>query len=192
MPLDNPEQTDDSTLDWSSAPDQFRAALDRNKTKLAEAEARLETLTRENTARAAGLDITTPLGQMFLDSYKGDVTPDAMKTAWESLGVAAPTTEPPATPPPNDEPSAEEREFERLRGAIHGQSTPPGTEPPGDIWLGPNGVFPTFQQNLKSGMRRDDAGAAALDVLFAAAMDPSHPQHDQAVWNRQRWLEQSQ
>lgn len=193
MPLDNPEQNgtqgEPTDLNWDSAPDQFRAAHKRTQDKMAEVQAQLDKVTRENTARAAGIDVSSPLGQMFAENYKGDVTPDAMRTAFEALGVPTSTPETPPAGETTNQPSPEELEIERLRGALHGAATPPGEEPTGDLWLGSGGVFPTFHDAIKSGMRRDDAAGVALDVLFSAAMDPAHPQHDQAIWNRQRWLE---
>lgn len=191
MPLDNPEQTDpNAPLDWSSAPDQFRSQFDRVKQQHEEAQAKLEAVVRENTARTAGIDVESPLGKLFIGSYTGEMNPQAMKAKFDELGIAqAPSVEAPPTTPPTDGPTPEELEEARVRGALHGQAQPPGTEPVGDLWTGSGGVFDTFQQNMKKGMRRDDAGAVALDVLFSAAMDPNHPQHDQAIWNRQQWLE---
>lgn len=179
----------DPTIDWASAPDQFRAAHDRNQARLAEMEQQLQTVTRENAARTAGIDVTTPIGTLWLNSYKGDMTPEAMRTNFDALGIpSAPPQGQQQAPPPvaDDRPTPQELEEQRQRGAVHGQANPPGSEPTGNLW---DQTYKDFHANMQSGMRRANAGAAALDRVFEAAMTPGHPQRDQAVFDSERFQE---
>jgi hypothetical protein len=187
MPLDNPEQNDPpANIDWQSAPDQIRTAHERVKDNLDKERTKATGLQRENTALRAGIDVESPLGQLFVGNYDGDMTPEAMKTAFEALGVTGPSASETPPAPTNDGPTPEELAEQRNRHLLHGEGTAPGQEPVGELWTGT--VFPTFQASLAQGQRREVAFAVAVDKLFEAAMDPQHPQHDQAVWNRDRWL----
>jgi hypothetical protein len=56
----------------------------------------------------------------------------------------------------------------------------------GDLW---DQVYGDFHANMASGMRRQDAGAAALNRLFEAAMVEGHPQQNQARFDRARFQE---
>lgn len=184
MPLDIPEQNDQV----DNTPAGLRAAYERSQTRVAELEAgQAETarLRTEASALRAGIDVDSPIGQLFLNSYNGDATPEAIRTAYDALGIpSAPSNEPP--PPTNDGPSAQELEQQRLQGAVQGQASPPGQEPPGDLW---EQTYGDFHANMAKGMRRQDAGAAALNRVFEAAMTPNHPQRDQAVFDPVRFQE---
>lgn len=187
MPLDNPEQNGsqgDATLDWATAPDQFRAAHERAQARQAEIQAQLNAVTRENAARAAGIDISSPVGTLWINSYDGELTPEAMKTNFDALGIAPPAETPPPTV--TDGPTQQELDEQRNRRLLHGEGTAPGQEPVGELWTGT--VLPTFHESLAQGNRREVAFAQAVDKVFEAAMNPEHPQHNQAVWNRERWL----
>lgn len=70
-------------------PAQLRAALDA-----AQAQA-----TRVTAMATAGVDFTSPVGQLFLAGYAGETTPEAIKAEWAKV---APTAPPAATPPPAD------------------------------------------------------------------------------------------
>jgi hypothetical protein len=191
MPLDNPEQNDpqpEPTIDWQTAPDQIRTAHERTKDNLDKERTKAAALARENTALRAGIDVESPLGKMFVGSYDGEMTTEAMKSAFEALGVtprSTPANDPPV-PPVQDGPTDDELAEMRNRRLLQSGSTPPGGEPVGELWTGT--VFPTFQEGLAQGQRREVAFSHAVDKLFEAAMDPQHPQHDQAVWNRDRWM----
>jgi hypothetical protein len=190
VPLDNPEQTDPADGTPPPTPAQLREAYNRSQARVTELEAQAAETTRlrtEASALRAGIDVDSPIGQLFLNSYTGDATPEAIKTAFDALGV--PTGQTPPEPPPaptNDGPTPEEIEQQRLRGTVHGEANPPGQEPVGALW---DQVYGDFHANMAKGMRRQDAGAAALDRLFEAAMTPNHPQRDQAVFDQQRFQE---
>lgn len=189
MPTDVSDETDEVEDDaGSQSPDQLRAALKRHKARATELEAQAAQtphLQKVVTAYKAGIDPETPLGKMFIGQYDGEDTTEAMKAAYAALGVAPAGDE---TPPPgdgaNDGPTPEEQELQRRRTAMHGEAAPPGGEPLPPLW---DDIFSTFQDNMKSGMARDRAGASALTLLLEAAADPTNPRHDQAIFDPERW-----
>lgn len=191
MPETN-DQVEDNEVDEHTPLDQVRAAHRRATARAAELETQLGDLPRiqrENAALRAGIDIESNIGQLFVNSYSGETTPDAMKTAWDALGVtpAAPpqsSTEPPTGESGTEPPTPEELDMQRRRGAVGAQSTPPGGEPGKSLV---DEMYEVFHENMRSGMDRKRAGAGALQLLVEAAANPSDPRHDQAVFDPERW-----
>lgn len=185
----------EETEEEPTAPDQLRDGYRRATRRAAELEtqlADLPRLARENAAMRAGIDVESNIGQLFVNSYTGETTPEAMKTAWDALGVtpAAPPQES-TEPPTGDEgtsPTPEELDMQRRRSAVGGQSTPPGGEPGKGLV---DEMYEVFHENLAKGMDRKRAGAGALTLLIDAAANPNDPRHDQAVFDPERWAREN-
>lgn len=84
-PLDDDIDDDDLENDdtETQTPKGLRAAAARSNAHKAEAEA----AKREIALLKAGIDTDTPLGAMFADAYKGELTKDAVTAAFKALGV---------------------------------------------------------------------------------------------------------
>jgi hypothetical protein len=159
---ESPQVSDDTPLP------QVRDAYNRANKRASELEgqvAGLEQMKRENAMLKAGVDLSSPLGTLFLDGYKGELDPDAIKTAWSGLpsAAAAPTPSPETEAP---DPEALRRQQERE--ALHNGSVAPGSEPPADPV---DAAYKVFHDGMKRGMSRDRAAPAAIDVMLKAAMD---------------------
>jgi len=186
-----PDENEVEEVTETTPLEQVRAAHRRATARASELETQLSDLPRlqrENTAMRAGIDVESNIGQLFVNSYTGDVTPDAMKEAFAALGVTP--ASPPASqdaPPSgetNDGPTEEELDEMRRRGALRGESTPPGGEPGKPLI---DEMYEVFHENLRTGMDRKRAGAGALQVLMAAAANPNDPRHEQAIYDPERW-----
>ena len=62
--------------------------------QLATANARLAEVERKAALLEAGVDTKSPLGSLFADAYKGDLTSEAIKEAWRK---SFPPLKPPRT-----------------------------------------------------------------------------------------------
>lgn len=181
-------------LNWESAPGQFREAHERTQAQVAEQREQLaaaQVLARENVMLRAGVDPEGPIGKLFIAGYGGELEVEKVKAAYAEV-APAPTGGAPLpgeAPDDSNEPTADELELQRRRAALRGDSTPPGGEPAGDLI---EAVYDEYHSQLKRGRRRKDAGAQALTKLFDAAVDPNHPQHDQAIFNYDEWYQQNQ
>jgi hypothetical protein len=190
-----PDENEVEEVNEHTPLEQVRAAHRRATARASELEtqlADLPRLTRENTAMRAGIDVESNIGQLFVNSYTGDVTSEAMKEAFDALGVtpAAPPASqetPPSENGSNEAPTQEELDEMRRRGALRGESTPPGGEPGKPLV---DEMYEVFHANLRQGMDRKRAGAGALQILMAAAADPSDPRHEQAIYDPERWAQE--
>lgn len=155
-------------------PQALREAHERATARAAELETQQEQLARENAMLRARVDLDSPVGQLFARGYEGEASTDAVRAAWEALGVttpAAPAGEaggaPPAGQPADDGPTAEEQAAQQARQALtQGGSTPPGEEPSPEPW---EAAYAEREAALKSGTPRDTADGRVLDRIFDAA-----------------------
>lgn len=164
------------TLDWATAPDQFRGAFENTKTQLEQAQqdaARADQLARENAMLKAGVDMSHPAAATFVAGYSGPLEVDDVKAAWEPIGGTPPPTPPPTTtaPPTNDDGSdpivvAQLNDLQAQRNQLSNGGTAPGEEPTVDPQTG---MIQRFHHGLSKGHTRERATNDGLAVLFEAA-----------------------
>ena len=149
-------------------PAELRAAANRSKANKAKAES--------EKARADGLErklgivevigaLDSPLKQMFADSYKGEVTPEAIGTAFAEL-TGTPATgdgEGEGAAGPTPEQLAEQREREALATGAGINSGEVATRPAKDAAL------ETATSALAQGLSREDALGGYIHALGEAA-----------------------
>jgi len=88
---------------------------------------------------------------------------------------------------PNDRLTPEELAAKARLADLRGDSVPPGAEPKTPLWTG---AYEKFHDARRQGLRREVAGARALEDVIAAAADPQDPRHAQAIYDPQRWHEE--
>ena len=113
--------------EFERMPDGVRSTLRKTKQlerEAAEREIREAAQAREIALLRAGIPVDTPVGEMFADGYKGEITPEAIKAKWTELGLGESTPPPPGSP---GEPTVEELERQRqLAGVGAGGETGSG------------------------------------------------------------------
>ena len=115
-------------------------------------------LRRELAVVKSGVDAESKLGQLFLKSYDGENTPEAIKAAAEDFGIPFKGAETEVVEPPVD--SGTDVRTELADG------TPVGSEPAPD----PNQIaLQTFQEAIKSGSTEEAAAALFFNTLAEAA-----------------------
>lgn len=89
-----PDEDDVSTLDeeLEKLPNRARQHLRETEKKLKGLSAEAEEgrkAKRELAAMKAGIDLSTPVGELFAKGYDGEWEPEALKSAWSTLGISA-------------------------------------------------------------------------------------------------------
>lgn len=122
---------------------------------------------REVAFLRAGIDTDTKLGKLFLGSYDGDLTPDAIKAEAKELGIT-PAGSP---PPPSGEGEGltpEEKKASEERARLAAGSQDDGyTPPPGDPAA--EGLA-EFHRRIDKGTRREEAAAEFVSRQIDAAV----------------------
>lgn len=154
------DQTEDEELEQQpqgKTPKELREAADRASQYRKERDEARKAL----AFLSAGVDVKTDLGKLIMRGYEGDLTPEAIQSFVEALGVTAPAEE-----PPEEKPEEGEKNQTKEREELAGDSTPPGAEPePDPIATG----MKDFREDLSQGMTRDDAASEFLKKMFDAA-----------------------
>lgn len=147
---------------------QVRDALKREKKAREAAEATAAESAndkRENVMLRAGIDLDTPLGQLFADGYKGELDKEAIKAAWGVLGVTPSNETPTADPNANDDgSSAEEIARQQREAALSNGGTQPGTEPTPDPY-----IDALQRYHDSGGNQQTEAQVAGIQAIFDAA-----------------------
>jgi hypothetical protein len=164
MPTDA-EPTDETPRDLR------RAARDG---KAARIEA--NTLKREVAMLKAGIDTETPIGAMFSKGYEGELTKEAVTTAWSALGVTPVAADAPAddTPEPGPDMAPGETDLTADRRALANGSasdTPVTPDPK-------SAAKDRVEAVISAGGTEDDAMAAGLEVQAQSQDDPVVPVGD--------------
>jgi hypothetical protein len=90
----------------------LREEIRKSRTRLKEANewrARAESAERQIAVRDVGIDLSTKLGQMFLKSYEGEWTPEALKTEALQIPGLLPAEQGHGSGPTDDELAAQRR-----------------------------------------------------------------------------------
>jgi hypothetical protein len=117
---------------------------------------------RELAFVKAGVDTDSPLGQLAMTGYAGDLEPAKIKEFMETLGAG--TTPPPA----QEQPTPEEIAATQQRQQVASGSIPPNNAPPPVADPRQEGLT-KFHEALKEGASREDASAEFYDRLIDAA-----------------------
>lgn len=188
MPDDNPNET--PALDWQSAPQQFRDAHQATQERLREMEqqrAENDQVRRENMFLRAGVDIESPLGQLFAKGYDGELDMEVVKASWAELAPGNAHSEPP-TPPTaqageelSPEQMAQQAELTRQRAALNSEAVAPGEEPTPDPRID---MVKTYQTMKKEGK----TDVASMRAGFQRLFDAAAAGDDRALFDRDRWV----
>lgn len=136
------------------------SAADLRKT-VDEANARAAAAEKRSALLEAGVDVSTPLGQMFAKAYDGDVEQEAIKTAWAALIPQAATTTTSA-----DDPTPEELQMANARRSLSATGEPAAAIPDQDPYEAARKVY---DQSLAQGHSKVNADASFVAELFKAA-----------------------
>lgn len=172
--LDDDFAEDDTPED--ETPKGLRRAARDGKAARAEA----TRLARENAMLKAGIDTDTPLGALFSDGYKGDLTKDAVKAAWSALGAPAPASS--SADAVDDEPAGDDVTFEpgeeqstRERQALANGAN---TDAPAKPNPHENALL-VAEKVTAGGGSRDDSMAGAFESLVNAGAQGDK----RVIWN---------
>lgn len=166
--------TSEPTLNWDTAPAQFREAFNRSKAEAAEGlgtvTAERDALQRQVAMLSAGVDMGHPAAEYFAAGYSGDLKVDDIKAAWDKI-AGTPSAEPPATPQVNEDGTnvavaQQLADLQAQRDQL-GQGTPPGEEPSVDPQTA---MIQDFHERQKQGRNREQAMNLALDGLIEKAV----------------------
>lgn len=134
--------------------------------KADEATAALAQLARENAMLKSGINLETPLGQFFVESYTGDPSDvEGLKAKAAELGVPIEGEAPAATEAQVVEPVYEPTGTTQRMALSDG--APPDT---GEDKHPKQLAREQFDRSVAQGHSRDDAAADALNVIAQAAM----------------------
>lgn len=179
--MSDPTSTE-PTEGQGQTPAQLREFADRQRADAEAARTEAEQLRADNrrlTFAAAGVDLDSPTGKLLDKAYDGDLTVDAVKSAWAEVAPtgAAPTPEP---EPVDDGPTAEEQAAAAARNALVTGGNPPGEEPTGPVW---ENALAGYREGAAQGIPEKTRQRNALNQVFTAAA-----QGDQSViFDEEAW-----
>lgn len=163
--MSDPTASTTPAPDEATGPKELRDFAERQKAEAETARAEADALRTENRRlvfQAAGVDLDSRVGQMFDETYKGDLTVDAVKTDWAEV---APQSAPAATPA-DDGPTEAELAHQKASAAVTTGGTPPGQEPTPEPW--PDALA-GFRADRERGIRVETAQKNALQKIIDAA-----------------------
>lgn len=179
MPSDQNDEGGQTPKDLRDYADRVKAENDALRADVAAG----QQAARELAFIKAGVDTESPVGELFVKAYSGELEPEAIKSSWVKLVPEPTTTEPPAggeTPPAAETPPAEGLTPEQLAAMrndaanLNANSTPPGQEPKTPV--GRAAMDAAFE--AQGGVRArpstgmgDKAANAALSVMFGRAAE---------------------
>lgn len=168
-------------------PAQLREFADRQRADAEAARTEAEQLRAENrrlTFAAAGVDLESPTGKLLDKAYDGDLTVDAVKTAWAEVAPTASGGSTPEPEPVEDGPTPEEQAAVAARNALVTGGTPPGEEPTGPVW---ENALAGYREGAAKGVPEKTRQRNALNQVFTAAA-----QGDQSViFDEEAWKAQA-
>lgn len=161
--------SDDNDTQVEEEPDHIKALREQAKSGKA-SEAKANELERKVAILEAGINTSTPLGQMFLKSYDGELVSDAIKEAASAVGLIEGQPDP--DPAPGD-PGTAEGDYAGAKKLLDGQGAAPLAEPPAKS--ASDQAYAARDAFLADGKRTEDAVAEGFRTLIdrAAAGDPT-------------------
>lgn len=109
----------------------------------------------------AGVDLSSRATQRIVETYDGDLTPEAVKAFAEDLELVTP----PADPADKVDPGGQQTQMRRSLTA-EGEVAPVVPEPTRDVV---EGMFEDYHEARKSGTSRDEASAAIFGAILGGA-----------------------
>lgn len=155
-------------------PDDIRVLRER-AANAETADARATQAERRLAFLEVGVDSTSPVGQLFIDGYKGELTPEAITEAAAKVGAMrqAPAPADPGAPNPTKpvtqtynavEAAMQQLVQSGVQGEIPGGAKPPEADPdPVEH------SFEDFTASMLAGRRREDAATHVLFGIMEAA-----------------------
>lgn len=134
-------------------------------------------LERKVAVLEAGVNTSTPLGKMFLKSYDGELSPEAIQAAAAEVGLVEGQRDPDPQP---GEPGTAEAEYADTRQRLdQGQPAPNTEEPRNAVDM----AFGKYEQSRKEGKRAEEARTEGFKALIeqAAQGNPT------AIFDEQAW-----
>lgn len=159
---------DDATMDDTDSESESKGRaqireLEKRARRADELEARLAAFERKDALTAAGVDLSTPAGQMFAKWYDGDTDPAKVREAAEQMGVLAGAA--PKADGPTLEPGEESQSDERSALASGAEAEQGRVQDPDPI----QAAIAHAQEQIKLGVASDNAIADAIGMQMAAA-----------------------
>lgn len=198
------DTSSEPTIDWSTAPEQLRAAYERTRQQLEAAQAgstEVPVLQRENAMLRAGIDMDHPAAPYFVQGYTGKLDADDIKAEWEKIAPATqganPPGQPPATPPapPANEDGSDPAVVAQLQDLQHQRQqlgtggVTPGDEPSPDPQ---DQMLQDFQARRAAGRTRAQAEAEGYDDLIGMAVaGDQRVVSDSAVEATRKWRQRN-
>ena len=147
-----------------------------------EADVALAAASRKIAILEAGISTSTPLGQMFLKSYDGELTTEAIKAEAAAIGLID-SSEAPSAKEPGADPRSPEAEYTNARGALDlGQAAP--VEQPTSNAV--DNAYKIFDDARKKGTRTEEARTEAfLSLISQAARGDKTAIFDDAAYARE-------
>jgi len=144
-------------------PEHIKALRDKAKAAdgLASEKSQLE---RKVAILEAGVNTTSPVGAMFLKSYEGELTPEAIKAAAAEVGLVEGQPDPEPQP---GEPGTVEHEQQQVRQGLSVGDVAPHEEP---VKSAKDRAWEVFDKSRKEGMREEDARQEAFASFIEAGM----------------------
>lgn len=169
------EQAEDPTTEEQAEEAEHIRNL-REKAKKADAVPQLE---RKVAVLEAGINTSTPLGAMFLKSYDGELTAEAITAAAAEVGLVQGQADPDPQP---GEPGTAEAEYAAARNTLNQGDPAAFSEEPknaGDM------AFKAFEDARKQGKRAEEARVDGFRTLIeqAAQGNPT------ALFNERQWAQ---
>lgn len=148
-----------------------------------EADVALSAASRKIAILEAGVPTSTPLGQMFLKSYDGELTTEAIKAEAAAIGLIEGAAPPAETPEPGTQSGTPEAGYAEARAALDlGQAAP--VEQPTSSAV--DTAYKVFDDSRKKGVRTEDARTEAfLSLISAAAQGDKSAIFDDAAYARE-------
>ena len=131
-----------------------------------EADAAIAAANRKIAILEAGVPTGTPLGQMFLKSYEGELTTEAIKAEAILVGLVEGTPAPDPEPEPGSVPGTPEADYSAARKQLDGGQASPVEQP---VANAVDDAYKEYDQSRKKGMRREDAQTEAALLLISRA-----------------------
>lgn len=155
--------SDEQNTTNEQEPDHIKALRDKAKQtdSLASEKSQLE---RKVAILEAGVNTTTPIGQMFLKSYEGELTPEAIKAAAAEVGLVEGQPDPEPQP---GEPGTPEAQQQSVRDNLAVGDIAPHEEP---VKSAKDRAWDVFNESRKGGMREEDARNEAFASFIEAGI----------------------
>ena len=153
----------------------------REKAKAGDAAAaKASELERKVAVLEAGINTSTPLGQMFLKSYDGELESEAIKTAAQAVGLIEGQADPEPQP---GEPGTAEAEYQNTRDVLStGQPATIEDAPK----VAPDMAYKAYTDARKNGMRAEDAQMVGFRTLLEQAAQGNQS----AIFSPSDWARQ--